>query len=92
MACRENLKSLYNQYTLLEQNISGFENEIEQLERGEAAGGGGEMKGGSVASCGLVRAQMGRLRREIEREEETEKDFAEKLQVHTHTHTHTQPT
>ena len=45
---------------------------------------GGEGEGGlrrSVATCGLLRTELGRVRREMESEREVEKDLTDKLKV-----------
>ena len=70
-ACRENLKSLHHQCTELEHRVA----ELEQ-QSGEGEGGGK-----TVASCGFLKTQLGRMRGEIEREEKVEKEFMEKLKV-----------
>ena len=79
-ACRENLKSLCHQCTELQLRVT----ELEQRKRrgeGEGRGGEGEEEGRSVASCGFLRAHLGRVRGEIEREEEVEKELVDKLKV-----------
>lgn len=77
-ACRENLKSLHYQCTELEHRVA----ELEQ-QSGEGEGSGGREGGGgkTVASCGFLKTQLGRMRGEIEREEKVEKEFMEKLKV-----------
>ena len=75
MACRENLKYLRHQCTDLKTTIEGLE------EEGESGRGGERGGDGSVASCGLMRAQMRRLGLEIEREEGVERSLVEKLKV-----------
>ena len=47
----------------------------------EMRGGGGEKGGSSVAAAGLLRAQLGKVRVEIVREEEAERELVQKLQV-----------
>lgn len=72
MACRDNLKSLHSQCTELQQRIVSLEQVGEEREGG---------RGTSVATSGLLRAQLERISKEIEREEEVEKGLTEKLQV-----------
>ena len=86
-ACRENLKSLCHQCTELQLRVT----DLEQRKRGgegegrggegEGRGGEGEEEGRSVASCGFLRAHLGRVRGEIEREKEVEKELVDKLKV-----------
>ena len=72
MACRDNLKSLHSQCTELQQRIVSLEQVGEEREGG---------RGTLVATSGLLRAQLERISKEIEREEEVEKGLTEKLQV-----------
>ena len=72
MACRDNLKSLHSQRIELQQRIVSLEQEGEEREGG---------RGTLVATGGLLRAQLERISKEIEGEEEVEKGLTEKLQV-----------
>ena len=82
-ACRENLKSLQRQCAELQHRVS----ELERFNRrGDGEGGkrGGEGEGGEgkgVASCGFLKAQLRRVKGEIEREEKAEEDLMENLKV-----------
>ena len=63
--CRDHLKSLEWECSELERRVG----------EGEVGGAGG------VANCGLLRAQLVRVRGEIVREEEVEKQLTQKLKV-----------
>ena len=84
-ACRENLKFLQTQRSELQYRIAELERMKDAAPRGagdkEIRGGGGGKGGSSVAAAGLLRAQLGRVRVEIVREEEAEREVVQKLQV-----------
>ena len=78
-ACRQHLKSLHSQRADLQYRVAVLGGQIEADERG------GEGRG-SVASCGFLRGQLGRLNTEISREEEVEREIVDKLQVRRNIH------
>lgn len=75
MACRENLKSLCSQRSGLQLRIAHLEHGVNVQQ--EREGGRGSL----VATGGLLKSQLARISKEIEKEEEVEKELIEKLQV-----------
>ncbi|CAI7992695.1 Cilia- and flagella-associated protein 74 [Geodia barretti] len=83
-ACRENLKSLHRQCAELQHRVSELERFNRRVGDGEGGKRGGEGEGGEgkgVASCGFLKAQLRRVKGEIEREENAEEDLMENLKA-----------
>ena len=74
--CREHLGQLLSQCTTLEEAISHCSSKDQrEVERD------GEEGGTSMASVGLLRSKLVKVRKEIAAEEQVEKSIQEKLQV-----------
>ena len=84
-ACRENLKSLRIQCVEIDRWVKESEGGEMKWRGGREGVGRGERevgeKGSLVARVGLMRAQLERVQKEIEREEEVERGLVERVKV-----------